>query len=135
MHSPATVPQWQLRARFALALAELYGREVPAYNTLVEVSRAVNADFVAAHPDDAERLGSIARVTAERHGAIRVGSATELAQAGRLFAGFGMEPVGFYDLRDASASAVPVVSTAFRPIEPSELARKPVPGVHLDADR
>ena len=125
MHSPAMVPQWQLRARFALALAELYGREVPAYTTLVEVSRAVNADFVAAHQADAERLGSLARVTAERHGAIRVGSATELAQAGRLFAGFGMEPVGFYDLRDASASAVPVVSTAFRPIETAELARNP----------
>lgn len=125
MNSSATVPQWQLRDRFALALAELYGREVPAYTTLVEVSRAMNADFVAAHPHDAERLGSISRVTEERHGAIRVGSVTELAQAARLFAGFGMEPVGFYDLRDASASAVPVVSTAFRPVETSELARKP----------
>ena len=125
MNSSAPVPQWQLRARFALALAQLYGREVPAYTTLVEVSRAVNADHVAAHPHDAERLGSIARVTAERHGAIRVGSATELAQAARLFAGFGMEPVGFYDLRDASASAVPVVSTAFRPVAANELARNP----------
>ena len=43
----------------------------------------------------------------------------------RLFAGFGMHPVGFYDLRDASASSVPVVSTAFRPTDPDELARNP----------
>lgn len=116
---------WELRAQFAVRLAELYGREVPAYTTLVEVSRAVNEDHVAAHGADAERLGSIGRVTAERHGAIRVGSAAELAQVARLFAGFGMYPVGFYDLRDASASSVPVVSTAFRPVEPDELARNP----------
>ena len=119
------VAQWELRARFAVSLASLYGAEVPAYTTLVDVSRAVNEDFVAAHGADAERLGSISRVTAERHGAIRVGSPTEMAQVARLFAGFGMHPVGFYDLRDASASSVPVVSTAFRPVDGAELARNP----------
>ena len=117
--------QSELRARFAVSLAALYGREVPAYTTLVEISRAVNQDFVAAHGADAERLGSISRVTAERHGAIRVGSPAEMAQVARLFAGFGMHPVGFYDLRDASASSVPVVSTAFRPTDVDELARNP----------
>ena len=35
-----------------------------------------------------------------------------------------MYPVGFYDLRDA-ASPVPVVSTAFRPVDDDELARNP----------
>jgi uncharacterized glyoxalase superfamily metalloenzyme YdcJ len=119
------VEQWELRARFAVSLATLYGHEVPAYTTLVDVSRAVNEDFVAAHGADAERLGSISRVTAERHGAIRVGSPTEMAQVARLFAGFGMHPVGFYDLRDASSSSVPVVSTAFRPVDTEELARNP----------
>ena len=114
-----------LRAEFALRLAELYGREVPAYNTLVEVSREVNTDVAAAQGTAAERLGSIDRVTAERHGAIRVGSPRELAQAARVFAGFGMYPVGFYDLRDASKSSVPVVSTAFRPTDPGELAKNP----------
>jgi uncharacterized glyoxalase superfamily metalloenzyme YdcJ len=120
-----TIPAWRLRAQFALGLAEMYGGEVPAYTTLVEVSRAVNEDFAAKHGTDAGRLGSIARVTAERHGAIRVGSPRELAQVARVFAGFGMHPVGFYDLRDASASAVPVVSTAFRPVDPQELERNP----------
>lgn len=116
---------WELRAEFALRLATLYGKEVPAYNTLVDVSRQVNEDFISKNGEDAERLGSIQRVTAERHGAIRVGSAKELAQAARLFAAFGMYPVGFYDLRDASKSSVPVVSTAFRPVEADELARNP----------
>ncbi|WP_432563904.1 2-oxoadipate dioxygenase/decarboxylase [Kineococcus sp. SYSU DK003] len=120
-----TVPTWQLRARFAVALAEMYGREVPAYTTLVEVSRLVNADHVAAHGEAAERLGSIDRVTAERHGAIRVGSPREMGQVARVFAAFGMHPVGFYDLRDASRSSVPVVSTAFRPVDPAELAKNP----------
>lgn len=116
---------WELRAEFALRLATLYGDEVRAYNTLVDVSREVNDDFISKNGEDAQRLGSIQRVTAERHGAIRVGSARELAQAARLFAAFGMYPVGFYDLRDASKSSVPVVSTAFRPVDAGELARNP----------
>lgn len=113
----------QLRARFARSLSALYGSEVPAYNTLVEVAEAVNADVLAERPD-AERLGSIERVTAERHGAIRLGTPQELAQVGRIFGACGMYPVGFYDLRDASPP-VPVVSTAFRPLQRDELAANP----------
>jgi uncharacterized glyoxalase superfamily metalloenzyme YdcJ len=116
---------WELRAEFARRLSAMYGREVPAYNTLVEVSTEVNEAYAAKHGAEAERLGSIARVTAERHGAIRVGSPKEMAQVARIFAAFGMYPVGFYDLRDASSSSVPVVSTAFRPIDGAELAKNP----------
>jgi uncharacterized glyoxalase superfamily metalloenzyme YdcJ len=101
----------------------MYGSEMPAYGTLVEVSEQVNADYVARH-DGAERLGSLQRITAERHAAIRVGSPAELAAVADLFAAFGMLPVGYYDLRSA-ASPIPVVSTAFRPIEAMELARNP----------
>lgn len=115
---------WQLRANFARRLSELYGTEVPAYNTLVDVSHEVNSDVVQRMGAAAERLGSIERVTAERHGAIRVGTARELQQVARVFGAMGMHPVGFYDLRD-TASAVPVVSTAFRPISASELAKNP----------
>ena len=118
------VPHAELRADFALRLAHLYGTEVPAYNTLVEVSIAVNGDYLAANGAEAERLGSSDRVSAERHGAIRVGSPRELAQVARVFGGFGLHPVGFYDLREA-AKAVPVVSTAFRPIDAVELAKNP----------
>ncbi|RPF20658.1 2-oxoadipate dioxygenase/decarboxylase [Myceligenerans xiligouense] len=116
---------WQLRAAFARSLSDMYGKEVPAYTTLLEVSHEVNADFVATHGADAERLGSIDRVTAERHGAIRVGTPVEIAQVARIFGAMGMHPVGFYDLRDASSSSVPVISTAFRPVDRDELARNP----------
>ncbi len=114
-----TVPTSQLRAAFAAALSRMYGAEVPAYTTLVEVTAEVNRDTARS-----DRLGSLERVTAERHGAIRVGSVAELADAADLFAAFGMFPVGFYDLRDA-ASPVPVVSTAFRPIDADELEANP----------
>ena len=97
---------WRLRERFAAGLSAMYAHEVPAYSTLVEVSTEVNRDY------------------AERHGAIRVGTPQELAAVADLFSAFGMVPVGYYDLRDA-VSPVPVVSTAFRPIDGDELARNP----------
>ncbi|MET0702206.1 MAG: VOC family protein [Mycobacterium sp.] len=121
--TPPKLETWELRARFAAALSTMYGTEVPAYTTLVDVSAEVNRDHVEHHPD-AEKLGSLDRVTAERHGAIRVGTPGEMRDVADLFAAFGMYPVGFYDLRDA-ASPVPVVSTAFRPTEAAELARNP----------
>ncbi|GAA0472257.1 2-oxoadipate dioxygenase/decarboxylase [Streptomyces olivaceiscleroticus] len=125
MTATGPTSQWQLRAAFAARLSEMYGREVPAYTTLVDVSREVNEDVLRARGADAERLGSIGRVTAERHGAIRVGTPREMRQVARVFAALGMHPVGFYDLREAAASAVPVVSTAFRPVDGEELARNP----------
>lgn len=103
-----------LRARFAAALSAMYGREVPAYTTLVDVAADINS-----------ALGGEDRVAVERHGAIRVGTPRELRQVGAIFRGFGMYPVGFYDLRDTGGVAVPVVSTAFRPIDSDELAHNP----------
>lgn len=101
----------------------MYAGEVPAYATLVEVTGQVNADYVARN-HDAERFGSLGRLSAERHGAIRVGGPAELVAVADLFAAFGMLPVGFYDLRSA-ASPIPVVSTAFRPINAKELSLNP----------
>ncbi|WP_222262940.1 2-oxoadipate dioxygenase/decarboxylase [Modestobacter marinus] len=120
-----TVVAAELRARFARRLSELYGQEVPAYNTLAEVSHEVNRRVLDRDGEAAERLGSINRVTAERHGAIRVGTPDELSQVARIFAALGMHPTGFYDLRDARPQPIPVVSTAFRPIDTEELARNP----------
>ena len=114
-----------LRTHFAARLSTLYGREVPAYTTLVEVSREVNERVLARTGASAERLGSIERVTAERHGAIRVGTPREMAQVARIFAALGMYPCGFYDLRDAHPRPIPVVSTAFRPVDRDELAINP----------
>ncbi|MGB8209288.1 MAG: VOC family protein, partial [Mycobacterium sp.] len=123
MSSRKSLSTWQLRERFAAGLSAMYGSEVPAYTTLVEVSTQVNRDYADRHPG-APRLGSLSRVTAERHGAIRVGTPVELAAVADLFSAFGMVPVGYYDLRDA-VSPVPVVSTAFRPIDGDELERNP----------
>jgi uncharacterized glyoxalase superfamily metalloenzyme YdcJ len=121
----APVGSTGLRTRFAARLSRLYGVEVPAYTTLVEVSQEVNERVIAREGAEAERLGSIDRVTAERHGAIRVGSARELAQVSRIFGALGMFPCGFYDLRDAAPAPIPVVSTAFRPLDRAELAANP----------
>lgn len=120
----SVVTTTELRARFAARLSELYGQEVPAYRILVDVAEEVNRRFIDTHAD-AERLGSLSRVTAERHGAIRVGSPLELRQAATVFAAFGMHPVGYYDLRDAAPRPIPVVSTAFRPVDSAELAANP----------
>src|SRR6476661_5906955 len=125
MATPATVTCTELRTRFAARLSSLYGTEVPAYATLVEVSHEVNQRVLAREGADAERLGTLERVTAERHGAIRVGSPRELAQVARIFGALGMAPVGFYDLRDALPRPIPVISTAFRPISRDELASNP----------
>ena len=125
MSAPTTVSSTQLRTRFAARLSSLYGTEVPAYQTLVEVSQEVNQRVIAREGADAERLGSIDRVTAERHGAIRVGTPRELAQVARVFGALGMSPCGFYDLRDAAPAPIPVVSTAFRPLDRAELAANP----------
>ena len=122
---PGSVSSTRLRTRFAARLSSVYGAEVPAYTTLVEVAQEVNRRVLAREGPDAERLGSIDRVTAERHGAIRVGSPRELAQVSRVFGALGMHPCGFYDLRDAAPAPIPVVSTAFRPIARDELAANP----------
>ncbi|GAA0339566.1 VOC family protein [Actinoallomurus spadix] len=114
-----------LRAAFARRLSAMYGTEVPAYNTLVDVAQEVNREVLERMGADAERLGSIDRVTAERHGAIRVGTPAEMAQVARIFGAMGMYPVGYYDLREAASSSVPVVSTAFRPVDEAELAANP----------
>lgn len=116
---------WELRAEFARSLSRMYGTEVPAYVDLVQVAAEVNRDVLLRDGADAERLGSADRVADERHGAIRVGTPQEMRQVATIFAGFGMHPVGFYDLRDAASSAVPVVSTAFRPVDAEQLALNP----------
>ncbi|MBN6151305.1 VOC family protein [Xanthomonas sp. AmX2] len=114
-----------IRQQFAQAMSDMYRTEVPLYGTLMELVAQVNADTLAADPPLAEQLqrnDERARLDQERHGAIRVGTAEELATLRRLFAVMGMHPVGYYDL---SVAGVPVHSTAFRPIDAAALARNP----------
>lgn len=115
----------EIRDRFSQAMSAMYQAEVPQYSTLLELVETVNRETLDKDPALAERLGAhdeLARLGVERHGAIRVGSAEELAMLRRLFAVMGMHPVGYYDLSEAG---VPVHSTAFRPIDDAALARNP----------
>ena len=114
-----------IRARFSSAMSLMYKQEVPLYGTLLKLVSEVNRQVMAARPEVAEALrwtGEIERLDQERHGAIRVGSASELATIGRLFAVMGMHPVGYYDL---SSAGVPVHSTAFRPVHEQSLHASP----------
>lgn len=121
----AEVGTTELRRCFAAGLSRLYAGEVPAYQQLLDATAEVNAEVVEARGSQVQRYGGIDRVTAERHGAVRVGTPAELRQLGVVLAAFGMHPVGFYDLRDSGAAPVPVVSTAFRPLDPEELEANP----------
>nr|WP_205648633.1 VOC family protein [Acuticoccus kandeliae] len=110
---------------FSRAMSRMYRDEVPAYGTLVDLVRAVNAGVLAEDPVARDRLaagGALGRISEERHGAIRLGTAAELATMRRLFAVMGMAPVGYYDL---SAAGVPVHATAFRPLGEAALAANP----------
>jgi uncharacterized glyoxalase superfamily metalloenzyme YdcJ len=123
--SSAFVSSDEIRDQFSSAMSAMYQQEVPQYGTLLSLVEAVNQEVLAANPALNHALQDsheLARINVERHGAIRVGSADELAMLRRIFAVMGMEPVGYYDL---SAAGVPVHSTAFRPVADSALKRNP----------
>ena len=109
-----------IRTAFSTAMSHMYRDEVPAYGDLLDIVARTNAAFLShnqqAHDEDTARLSE------ERHGAIRVGTAAELAMLARIFAIMGMPPVSYYDLGSAG---IPVHSTAFRPIERQALAANP----------
>ena len=114
-----------IRARFSAAMSLMYKQEVPLYGTLLALVSEVNRQVLDMRPEVAEALrwtGEVERLDQERHGAIRVGTAAELATIGRLFAVMGMQPVGYYDL---SSAGVPVHSTAFRPVHEQALHISP----------
>lgn len=115
----------QIRARFSAALSAMYRAEVPAYGALLDLVAQVNARVLDEDPELREQLarsGTLERVSVERHGAIRLGTAQELWDMRRIFAVMGMVPVGYYDL---SPAGVPVHSTAFRPVGAAALSANP----------
>ncbi|XUP37495.1 VOC family protein (plasmid) [Xanthomonas axonopodis pv. vasculorum] len=125
MRDTAFVSPDQIRSWFAQAMSDMYRAEVPLYGDLMSLVAQVNAQTLQANPALAQRLqrnDERARLDLERHGAIRVGTAAELATLRRLFAVMGMQPVGYYDL---SVAGVPVHSTAFRPIDEAALSANP----------
>ncbi|QXI18794.1 2-oxoadipate dioxygenase/decarboxylase HglS [Pseudomonas hamedanensis] len=114
-----------IRQRFSRAMSDMYREEVPLYGALMALVEQTNRDVLERQPHLAEHLrstGEIERLDMERHGAIRVGTASELATLARLFAVMGMQPVGYYDLTPAG---VPVHSTAFRAVHEAALRISP----------
>ncbi len=125
MTASALVCPDDIRAGFSAAMSAMYRDEVPAYGTLLDLVAEVNSERLAERPEERAALvaaGELDRISEERHGAIRLGTAAELAVMRRLFAVMGMVPVGYYDL---SAAGVPVHSTAFRPVDAAALQRNP----------
>ena len=123
--SSAYVSSDEIRDQFSSAMSAMYQQEVPQYGTLLTLVETVNQEVLAADPSLNSALqesDDLARINVERHGAIRVGSADELAMLRRMFAVMGMHPVGYYDL---AAAGVPVHSTAFRPVDDDALKRNP----------
>lgn len=117
-----------LRSHFCHALSEMYKSEVPLYGDLIDVvweadaKTVQNSQNIEGHrvinPDDILP----ARHRVERHGAIRLGTAHELATIRRMFAVMGMHPVGYYDL---SLAGFPMHATAFRPNTQEALDKNP----------
>jgi uncharacterized glyoxalase superfamily metalloenzyme YdcJ len=125
MKEPSFVSSDDIRSGFSAAMSAMYRKEVPAYGTLLDLVAEVNTAVLDASPQLRERLAetdSLDRISEERHGAIRLGTAEELSMMRRVFAVMGMFPVGYYDL---SSAGVPVHSTAFRPIGDAALKRNP----------
>ena len=120
-----TITADDIREHFSQAMSAMYQQEVPQYGTLLELVADVNLAVLENNPKLHEQLANadeLARLNLERHGAIRVGTALELATLRRMFAIMGMFPVSYYDL---SQAGVPVHSTAFRPVDDAALCRNP----------
>jgi uncharacterized glyoxalase superfamily metalloenzyme YdcJ len=115
----------ELRRRFSSELSSMYAAEVPLYGELMAVVKQVNREVVAARPELSLDEADVDRLSAERHGAIRLGRDDELALMTRFFAVLGMEPVDCYDLSAAGAKAQPVIATAFRPASLDEIEVSP----------
>ena len=125
MSHPNFVSPDLIRQRFSKAMSDMYRAEVPLYGALLQLVEQTNRQVLNSDPQIAGQLqatGEIERLDLERHGAIRVGTAAELATLARLFAVMGMQPVGYYDLTPAG---VPVHSTAFRPVHEDALQVSP----------
>ena len=115
----------EIRHQFSQAMSAMYQKEVPLYTELIELVNEVNESVMQQQPEIKQQLintGELDRLGAERHGAIRLGTAEELEIMRRLFAVMGMFPVGYYDLTPAG---VPVHSTAFRAVSTEALNISP----------
>lgn len=108
-----------LRKKLFKSLSDMYAREVPLYDKLLETVHDVNKKVARENNLNIsdEELNNL---SSERHGAIRLGKPEELAMMARFFNCLDMQPVNFYNLADAGAKSQPVISTAFRPLKKAD---------------
>ena len=102
------VSQAEIRSRIVDQVLQRFGQSMPIYSQMMDVAQTINQ---AAGEDEAERLGKI------MHAAIRCASPAELQTVREIFELIGCRPVNYYDLREK----VSVQSTAFRPVDESEI--------------
>jgi uncharacterized glyoxalase superfamily metalloenzyme YdcJ len=107
----------EMRRLLALELSNMFSTEVSEYNQFKKIVQESNEAFLQENPN--QIIDAEDRVMAEKHGAIRVGTPTEMRIVTRIFSVFGMYPVGFYDLTQLPKGALPMIATAFRPIDDS----------------
>jgi uncharacterized glyoxalase superfamily metalloenzyme YdcJ len=115
----------ELRREFSDRLSTMYASEVPLYGELIAAVRDVNREAITSRPELGHAVDDVARITSERHGAIRLGRDDEMATMARFFAVLGMQPVDTYDLSAAGAKAQPVIATAFRAVSLADLEVSP----------
>ena len=120
MHSTHTISTNQIRTQFTQAMSKMYQLEVPLYKRLLSLVDTVNGKFSDSSAEFTEKETNLLGL--EHHGAIRVGSASELSMIRRLFSVMGMQPVDYYDL---SVAGIPVHSTAFRALNTDDLKVSP----------
>ncbi|CAI4214306.1 unnamed protein product [Parascedosporium putredinis] len=106
--------QDDLRTKFTYALSEMYRSEVPLYGDLLKIVR--NVDDSVLRQQGLARRDLPVRHNLERHGAIRIGSDSEMRVIKRLFSVLGMQPVGYYDLTVVDFPCTPPPSAPSRKI-------------------
>jgi uncharacterized glyoxalase superfamily metalloenzyme YdcJ len=97
------------------------------YADLISLVASVNEEFLDSHPSlrlNMQRTKQHERLHHERHGAIRIGTAEEMATMARFLAVMGMQPVGYYDLTQPPAR-LPIHATCFRCLDLESLSINP----------
>ena len=102
------VTQAEIRGRIVAQILNQFQQTMPIYAQMMDVAQTINQ---AAGEDESRRLGKI------MHAAIRCASPAELQTVREIFELIGCQPVNYYDLREN----VSVQSTAFRPVDESEI--------------
>ena len=108
----------QMQNQLFSELSQMFGQEVPLYDKSLLVNRECNQTVCALlrqlHVGFTISDEELDQTSGERHGAIRIGKASEYRWIARLFAAFAMEPHNFYDMTNVGEKSQPIVATAFR---------------------